>query len=337
MLIYILRRIGLAGLMLCGLVCLTFVITNIAPSDPAALAAGPDAGRSQIEQVRRDYGLDKPLPEQFLRYVVDLAHGNLGRSIATGRPVRDDLALYFPATLELCVVAMTIGMIFGVGFGVLSALHKDGPVDHVTRIFAVSGLALPPFWFGLLLQLAIAGWLGWLPTAGRLSVTTEVPDPITGLLLVDGLLRGNGHMIAEAATYLALPALVLSFPCLAQILRVNRSEMVETLRADYIVAARAHGVSPWRILAVHTLKNAMLPTLAIIGLRWGWMMSSTVLVETVFDFPGIGLYAVSSAVAGDFKPVMGVTLIVGLNFMIANLLIDILYGVLDPRLRSARA
>ena len=335
MLTYILRRIGLAGLMLFGLVCLTFVISNIAPSDPAALAAGPDAGRSQIEQARREYGLDKPLPEQFLRYLADLTRAEFGRSIATGRSVGADLARYFPATLELCLVAMFVGLLLGVPLGILSAVYKDGPVDHATRIFAVSGMALPPFWFGLLLQLAFAAWLGWLPTSGRMSVFTEPMEPITGLLLVDSLLRGEGGMFVEAASYIILPALVLSFPCLAQILRVNRSEMVEALRADYIVSARAHGVRPWRIVAVHALKNAMLPTLAIIGLRWGWMMSSTVLVETVFDWPGTGLYAVSSAIAGDFKPVMGVTLIVGLNFMIANLLVDLLYGVLDPRLRSA--
>ncbi|WP_374441979.1 ABC transporter permease [Stella sp.] len=335
MLTYILRRIGLAGLMLFGLVCLTFVIANIAPSDPAALAAGPDAGRSQIEQLRREYGLDRPLHEQFVRYVSDLARFEFGRSIATGRPVGTDLARYFPATLELCLVAMAVGLLLGVPLGVVSALHKDGPIDHVTRIFAVSGVALPPFWFGLLLQLAFAAWLGWLPTSGRLSVFTEPMEPITGLLLVDSLLAGNGRMFAEAASYIVLPALVLSFPCLAQILRVNRSEMVEALRADYIVSARAHGVRPRRIVVVHALKNAMLPTLAIIGLRWGWMMSSTVLVETVFDWPGTGLYAVSSAIAGDFKPVMGVTLIVGLNFMIANLVVDLLYGVLDPRLRTA--
>lgn len=335
MLTYILRRIGLAGLMLFGLVCLTFVISNVAPSDPAALAAGPDAGRSQIEQARREYGLDKPLHEQFARYVGDLAQADFGRSIATGREVATDLARYFPATLELCIVAMMVGLLLGVPLGILSALHKDGPIDHATRIFAVSGIALPSFWFGLLLQLAFAAWLGWLPTSGRLSVMTDPGDPITGLLLVDSLLRGNGALFLEAGSYIILPALVLSFPCLAQILRVNRSEMVEALRADYIVSARAHGVRPWRIVVVHALKNAMLPTLAIIGLRWGWMMSSTVLVETVFDWPGTGLYAVSSAIAGDFKPVMGVTLIIGLNFMIANLLVDLLYGVLDPRLRSA--
>ncbi len=232
----------------------------------------PDAGRSQIEQVRREYGLDKPLPEQFVRYVADLLRGDFGRSIASGRPVADDLGAYFPATLELCIVAMTIGTISASASACCRPSTRTGRVDHVTRIFAVSGLALPPFWFGLLMQLAFAGSLGWLPTTGRLSIVTEAAPPLTGLLLVDSLLRGNGHLFVEAATYLALPALVLSFPCLAQILRVNRSEMVEALRADYVVAARAHGVSPWRIVAVHALKNAMLPTLAIIGLRWGWMM-----------------------------------------------------------------
>ncbi|WP_137125016.1 ABC transporter permease [Roseomonas sp. HF4] len=335
MLAYVLRRIGLAGLMLFGLVCLTFVISNVAPSDPAALAAGPDAGRSQIEQARRDYGLDRPLHEQFLRYVGDLAQGNFGRSVATGREVGRDLATYFPATLELVILAMALGVLLGVPLGVLSALRKDGPVDHATRIFAVSGIAVPPFWFGLLLQLAFATWLGLLPTSGRISVFTEPPPPITGLLLLDSLLRGDGALFREALSYIILPAIVLSLPCLASILRVNRAEMVEALRMDYVTAARAHGVTPWRIVMVHALKNAMLPTLAIIGLRWGWMMSSTVLVETVFDWPGIGLYAVSSAISGDFKPVMGVTLIVGLNFMVANLVVDLLYGVLDPRLRKA--
>lgn len=321
--------------MLFGLVCLTFVISNVAPSDPAALAAGPDAGRSQIEQVRRDYGLDRPLHEQFARYVGDLARGDFGRSIATSRSVGTDIARYFPATLELVILAMMMGVLLGVPLGVLSALRKDGPADQATRLFAVSGIALPPFWFGLLLQLAFATWLGLLPTSGRLSVFTEPAPAITGLLLVDSLLRGDIALFREALSHIILPAIVLSLPCLASILRVNRSEMVEALRTDYVVAARAHGVAPWRIVWVHALKNAMLPTLAIIGLRWGWMMSSTVLVETVFDWPGIGLYAVSSAIAGDFKPVMGVTLIVGLNFMVANLIVDLLYGVLDPRLRRS--
>jgi peptide/nickel transport system permease protein len=239
MLAYLLRRCALAGLMLFGLVCLTFVIANVAPADPAALAAGPDAGRAQIEQARRDYGLDKPLPEQFVRYVSDLAHGNFGRSVATGRSVGQDLARYFPATLELCLVAMAIGLAAGISLGMLSALFKDRWLDHATRIFAVSGVALPPFWFGLLLQLGFAVWLGWLPTSGRVGVSTDPGQPISGLLLVDSALRGDGPLFVQCLSYILLPALVLSLPCLASILRVNRSEMVEALRADYITAARA--------------------------------------------------------------------------------------------------
>jgi len=335
MLAYLAKRLALFGLMLFGLVCITFTISNIAPADPAALAAGPDAGRAQIEQVRREYGLDRPLPEQFLRYVTDLGSGHLGRSVATSRDVAGELARFFPASFELVVVAMLLGVLLGVPLGMLSAVHKDGWVDHATRIFAVSGIALPPFWFGLVLQLLFATKLGLLPTSGRLSVMTIPPDPITGMLLVDSLLHGQWDVFREAFSYTVLPAIVLSFPCLASILRVNRSEMVEALRADYVMCARAHGVRPWRVVTVHALKNAMLPTLAIIGLRYGWMLSGTVLVETVFDWPGIGLYAVNSAIAADFKPVMGVTLLIGVNFMLANLVVDLLYGVLDPRLRES--
>lgn len=335
MLNYFLKRLlGLIPTLLIVAV-LVFLFVHMLPGDPARLAAGQDADEQTVAMVRAELGLDKPLPQQFLRYVGDLARGDFGRSIATSRPVGTDLARYFPATLELCILAMAIGLVFGISLGMLSALFKDQWLDHATRIFAVSGIALPPFWFGLLLQLCFAVWLGWLPTSGRMGVSTDPGDPITGMLLVDSLLKGNGALFGQALSYILLPAFVLSLPCLASILRVNRSEMVEALRADYITAARAHGVSPWRLVTVHALKNAMLPTLAIIGLRWGWMMSSTVLVETVFDWPGIGLYAVSSAIAGDFKPVMGVTLIVGLNFMLVNLIVDLLYGVLDPRLRDA--
>ncbi|WP_426959760.1 ABC transporter permease [Muricoccus radiodurans] len=337
MLLYLLRRVALTGLMLFGLVCITFTVSNIAPSDPAALAAGPDATPDMVETIRREYGLDRPLPEQFLRYVTDLAQGNLGRSLTTTRPVADDLARYFPATLELVLLSITFGILVGVPAGMLSAVMRDRAPDQAMRFVAVSLVALPAFWFGILLQLAFAVWLGWLPTSGRLDVATPPPDPVTGMYLVDSLVAGDLAVFGAALLHAVLPALVLSFPCLASILRVNRAEMIEVLSADYVTAARAHGVSPWRVVCVHALRNAMLPTLAIIGLRYGWMLGSTVLVETVFDWPGIGLYAVSSAIAGDFKPVMGVTLLIGLNFMIVNLIVDLLYGVLDPRLRGAGA
>jgi peptide/nickel transport system permease protein len=335
MLLYIAKRIGLTGLMLFGLVVITFVVSNVAPSDPAALAAGPDATRDMIETIRREYGLDRPLVEQFAAYVGGIFTGDLGRSIVSTRPVVQELARFFPATFELVLLSMTLGVLVGVPLGMLSALRKNRGADHVTRIVAVSLVALPAFWFGIVLQLVFSVQLGWLPTSGRLDVGMVPPPTVTGMYLVDSLLAGQGETFLAALQHAILPALVLSFPCLASILRVNRAEMIEVLSSDYVTAARAHGVPQWRVVAVHALRNAMLPTLAIIGLRYGWMLGSTVLVETVFDWPGIGLYAVSSAIAGDFKPVMGVTLIIGLNFMIVNLIVDLLYGWLDPRLRAA--
>jgi peptide/nickel transport system permease protein len=335
MLLYLLRRLGLLGIMLSGLVLITFLVSNVAPSDPAALAAGPDATRDMIATIRHEYGLDQPLPQQFLRYVIDLVRLRLGRSIQTGDQVSDDLARYFPATFELVLLSMAFSVVVGVPLGMLAAVRRNRPLDHIVRVLAVSGVALPAFWAALLLQLFFSVRLGWLPTSGQLSVATAPPPAITGMVLLDALLTGQGAVFVEALQYAILPAFVLALPSLAAIVRVNRAEMIEVLSSDYITAARAHGVALWRVIGWLALKNAMLPTLAMIGLRFGWTLGSTVLVETVFDWPGIGLYAVNSAIASDFKPVMGVTLLVGITFMLTNLLIDLAYGWLDPRTRAA--
>jgi peptide/nickel transport system permease protein len=335
MLTYLLRRLGLLGIMLGGLVLITFVVSNVAPSDPAALAAGPDATRDMIATVRHEYGLDQPLPLQFARYVGDLARLRLGRSIQTGDQVTDDLARYFPATLELVLLSMAFSVVVGVPLGMLAAVRRNHLFDHAVRVLAVSGVALPAFWAALLLQLLFSVRLGWLPTSGQLSVATAPPPVATGMILIDALLAGQGAVFKEALQYAVLPAFVLALPSLAAIVRVNRAEMIEVLGSDYVTAARAHGVPPWRVIGWLALKNAMLPTLAMIGLRFGWTLGSTVLVETVFDWPGLGLYAVSSAIASDFKPVMGVTLVIGVTFMLTNLLIDLAYGWLDPRTKSA--
>ncbi|MGL4242554.1 MAG: ABC transporter permease, partial [Beijerinckiaceae bacterium] len=305
-------------------------------SDPAALAAGPDATKDMIETIRKEYGLDQPLWKQFLRYLADLASLNLGRSIVSTRDVTSELAKFFPATLELVLLSMGLGILVGVPLGMLSALRRNSGFDHLTRFAAVSLIALPAFWFGIVLQLVFSVQFGWLPTSGRLDAGAPPPPSVTGMYLLDSLIARDGATFLDALSHAVLPALVLSFPCLASILRVNRAEMIEALSSDYITAARANGVSRLRIVAAHALRNAMLPTLAIIGLRYGWMLGSTVLVETVFDWPGIGLYAVQSAISGDFRPVMGVTLLIGLNFMIANLIVDLCYGWLDPRLRTAQ-
>ncbi len=335
MLRYVARRLALLAVMLGGLVLITFVVSNVAPADPAALAAGPDATKDMIETVRHEYGLDRPLPLQLVRYVADLLQGKLGRSIQTGDQVSDDLLRYFPATMELVLLSMAFSVLAAVPIGVLAAVWRNSLFDHAMRVLAVSGIALPAFWAALVLQLLLGVWLGWLPTSGQLSVATAPPPAITGMVLIDALLWGKFAAFGEALRYAILPAFVLALPSVAAIVRVNRAEMIEVLASDYVVAAQAHGVSPWRVIGWLALKNAMLPTLAMIGLRFGWTLGSTVLVETVFDWPGIGLYAVSSAIASDFKPVMGVTLIVGVTFMLANLLIDLAYGWLDPRTKSA--
>lgn len=335
MLRYLARRIAYLALMLAGLVLITFVISNVTPADPAALAAGPDATPEMIAALRQEYGLDRPLPEQFLRYVGDLLQGRLGRSIQSGNDVLDDLARYVPATMQLVLLAMGFACAVGIPLGILAAVRRHSWFDHGIRVLAVSGVALPAFWIALLLQLVLAVWMGWLPTGGQLSIAADPPPVVTGMVLFDALLAGQWETMADAALHAVLPAFVLSLPCLASVLRVNRAEMIEVLGSDHITAARAHGVLPLRVIGLLALKNAMLPTLAMIGLRFGWMLGSTVLVETVFDWPGLGLYAVNSAIASDFKPVMGVTLVIGLIFMLTNLLVDLAYGWLDPRTRSA--
>jgi peptide/nickel transport system permease protein len=319
--------------MLFGLLCLTFAISHVVPGDPARLAAGPDANPAMIETIRVKYGLDQPLGVQFGRYLGGLAAGDLGESLRSRNAVRDDLARYFPNTFELVTLALLLAVALGVPLGMLSAAYKDRWIDHGARVVSVSAVALPAFWLGLMLQLLLALYLGWLPLGGRLRLTATLPEPITRLLLVDALLRGEWRTLGDALRHAVLPVVTLAVPALASIVRVNRAEMLEALQQDYIMTARAQGFSGYRVATRYALRNAMIPTLTMIGLRYGWMLGGTVLVETVFDWPGIGLYAVNAAVSSDFQPIMGVTLLIGLNFMLVNLLVDLAYGWIDPRIR----
>jgi peptide/nickel transport system permease protein len=329
---YVVRRLAFLGVMLVGLLALTFVISLVAPGDPARVAAGPDATADMVEALRAQYGLDQPLHVQFGRYVTRMVSGDFGRSLRTRHDVAADLVRYFPNSFELVTLAMTLAVVLGVALGMLSAVYRDTWVDHLSRVVSVSGVAIPAFWLGLMLQLLIALDLGVLPLGGRLRLTTAPPAPITHLLFVDAALRGQWGTLGDALQHAVLPVVTLCFPALASIMRVNRAEMIETLKQDYIVNARAQGHSGLRVVAVYALRNAMVPTLGMIGLRYGWMLGGTVLVETVFDWPGIGLYAVQSAIASDFQPIMGVTLLLGFNFMLANFVVDLAYRWLDPRI-----
>ncbi len=333
---FVLKRCVLMIGMLLGLLIITFTISHIAPGDPAALAAGEDATAEMIELVRVEYGLDKPMVVQFYNYLIGILQGDLGRSILTTREVSADIGTYFAATLELVFFSMFFAIILGIPLGVISAVNQNNWIDNVIRFISSSAVGVPMFWLALMLQLYFALILGWFPLGGRLDLMTDPPTTITGLYTIDALLTFEFGILGEALERIVLPAIALSLPALASIIRVNRAEMLETLHQDYIVNARAQGISTVRIVGLYALRNAMLPTLAIIGLRFGWMLGGTLLIESVFDWPGIGLYAVNAAIYSDFEPVMAVTLLLGACFMLANFVIDIIYGYLDPRVLKSR-
>jgi len=330
---YIIRRILLLGLTLWGLSVLTFCISRVAPGDPARLAAGPQATEEMVEQLRREFGLDKSLPFQYWQYLTGIFRGDFGRSIRTRRPVSQDLARFFPATLELVIFSLGLATLLGIVLGTLSGVYHDRWLDQTVRLFSISGLGLPPFWLALMLQLLLATRLRWLPIGGRLSFGVSSPLPITHLYLLDSLFTGHWGAFINTLSHLLLPAMSLSFPALASIIRINRADVLDILEKDFITTARAKGLSERIVIWRHMLRNALIPTTTMVGLRFGWMLGGTILIETVFDWPGIGLYGVQSAIYSDFAPIMGVTLLIGFCFCIANLVIDLLYGVLDPRIR----
>jgi len=332
---FLLRRLLLMLVTLFGLTVVVFTVARVTPGDPARLAAGPDASLEQINLITREFGLDRPLPEQYLLYLKGLARGDFGRSIRTRREVWSDIKGFLPATLELVFFAMGLAAVLGIAFGVLAAVYRDTWVDHLLRLVSIGGVAVPTFWLALMLQLLFCLKLNLVPSGGRIALTMSPPTMLTGFYLVDALLTGNWPVLTSAASHIFLPALVLSAPSLAAVTRMMRADMLDTISKEYVVNARACGLPERFIVAKYVLKNAFIPTLTLIGLRYGWMLGGTVLVETVFDWPGIGQYAVQSSVSADFMPVMAVTLIIGLNFALANLVVDLLYGVLDPRVRYA--
>ena len=330
---FLLRRGLLLLVTLFGLTVVVFAVSHIAPGDPARLAAGPEANAEQIALIQKEFGLDRPLVVQYAVYLKDLVRGNLGRSIRTRHDVLDDIRVFLPATLELVFFTMLLAVILGVVFGVLTAVYRDGWLDHSLRLVSIGSVAMPPFWLALMLQLLFALKFNLVPSGGRIALTMSAPTMITGFFLVDALLTANGPAFWSALSHIFLPALVLASASIAAVARMMRSDMLDTLSKEFVVNARACGLPEQLIVAKYVLKNAIIPTLTLIGLRYGWMLGGTVLVETVFDWPGIGLYAVQSSVSSDFMPVMAVTLIIGLNFALANLAVDLLYGAFDPRVR----
>lgn len=332
---YLIRRVLVTLPLLALVTLLGFIITYLIPADPLSMVLSERAmANPQIVQAYRErWGLDKPPHERYLTYVSNLLRGDLGDSIATQQSVASDLARYFPATIELALAATLIAVLVGVPLGIIAAVHRERWIDHLARVASLVGVCVPVFWLGLLALSLFYYRLQWLPGPGRVNARLSQPPTVTGLLIVDSILAGRMDVLASALQHLALPALVLGAYSMSLIVRIVRSAMIEVLQQDYIRTARAKGVIERLVVTRHALRNAALPAITAIGLAFGNLMAGAVMTETVFAWPGIGRYAVDSATKLDFAPIMGVTLLIAVIYVVINFVVDISYAMLNPRVR----
>ncbi|HLW48994.1 MAG TPA: ABC transporter permease [bacterium] len=330
---YLVRRAGLTAFVIFGITLVTFVLTHVVPADPVVSYLGDHAPQDLVVTARHQLGLDRPLPAQYGIYLRQLVRGNLGISIMDNRPVSADLRQYLPATVELATAAMVVAIAIGVPAGIASAVYKDAWPDHVARIFALAGTSLPIFYLALLLLGVLYVRLGVLPGPGQLGIYTTPPQPVTGMVVVDALLTGDWLALRDALQHLILPAAVLGYYQTGLITRMTRGSLLEVLRQDYVRTARAKGVSERGVVLRHALRNALLPTVTVVGLAFGGLLSGAVLTETIFAWPGIGRYATNSVTNVDIPAVLGVTLVIAVIYSVANLAVDVLYAYLDPQIR----
>ena len=332
---YILKRILLGIIALFGVILITFIVSRVVPSDPAAKWAGPRATPEQIELARSELGFDDPYPIQFVNYIVRIVHGDLGKSLRTHSSVTDELKIFVPATVELVLLATVIAFIVGIPLGLYSAKYKNRLLDHFSRFFAIGAVSLPGFWVALGLQLIFYRHLGWFPVGGRVSVIISLmhrlPN-ITGMLVFDSFITGNWYIFKDAAWHIVLPVVVLSLYPMGLVTRMTRSALLEILNEDYITAARSYGLSERLILVVYALRNSLGPTITAITLSTGYTLVSTFLVESIFGWPGMGNYLATAVIALDYPAIMGVTIFSAVSYLFLNLIADIVVS-LDPRVR----
>ena len=315
-----------------GLLAITFFIGRVVPIDPVLAVVGDRATQAQYDAAKVAMGLDRPLMVQFLSYVGDVLHGNLGISVTTNRPVIDDLARVFPATLEMATLGILIGVLIGVPAGVLAATRQGSWVDQAIRVFALMGYSVPAFWLGLVGLAVFYAGLGWVAGPGRLDIFYDGLVPVrTGLMLVDSALAGDWTVFANALDHLALPSLILGFFSLAYIARMTRSFMLDQLGQEYVTTARVKGVPEWRVIWVHAFKPIRVPLITVIGLSYAGLLEGSVMIETVFSWPGIGNYLTQALLNADMSAVLGATLVIGAVFIFINKISDVLYRILDPR------
>ncbi len=333
MLKYVIKRLLWMPLVLLLVVTLVFFLTHMVPGSAIRVLLGPHVGEAQLQKATAEYGLDKPLLTQYFIYMGHLLRGDLGRSIVTRRPVATELATYLPATLELTFFSLVLIVVVGVVLGVVAAVHRNSPLDILARGVAVGGVALPQFWLGLMFILLFSYYLRWFPMGGRMEMTIAPPTRLTGMYVFDSLFTGNWAALLDALHHLALPVLVMALTNLSTTTAMVRSSMLRTLNEDFTLMAKAYGHRPFRVHYIYALKNSLISAVSVIGLTTGYLLGGDVLVETVFDWPGIGLYAARSILHVDYAPVIGVALVIAAVYAVVNLITDLLYGALDPRIR----
>lgn len=330
---YIIRRIILMIPVLLGITFMTFALTRIIPGDPIELSLGPHASEDQIQSLRKEWALDRPVVVQYLTYLRNLCRGNMGTSIMTRRPVIEDIKTYFPATMELTFFAMLISVVIGIPLGVISAIKANKWPDTVARLYALIGVAMPVFWLGLLLLLLFYYKLGWLPEVGRLSSKLTPPAKITRFYLIDSLITANWDVLFDSLRHIFLPAFCLATAVIGVISRMTRATMLEVLRENFIKAARARGLSRRLVIWRHALRNALLPVVTATGIMFGACLAGAVLTESIFSWPGMGRYAIEAITFLDIEPIAGFTIVTTVVYVGLNLLVDIIYTVLDPRIK----
>jgi peptide/nickel transport system permease protein len=338
---YVGRRLLALLIILPSITLIVFLLSHFVPADPVTLlVAGGDspmaASRARadaVNAIRAQYGLNQPLPVQFVNYLAKLIHGDLGNSIMTQHPVNYDVNLYFPTTLELALSALGLILVFGIVLGILAALNRDGIVDGAINTLAVSFVSLPIFWLALMFQLVFYGLLSVLPLNAQIDpVHFTPPTRITGMMVFDALITANWPVFFQTLHHLILPAVTLAIPTTGTVARLVRSSIVEVMDAEFVTVARAKGLRPTTIMLRHILRNALLPTITYVGLSFGGILSGSVFIETIFNFPGLGLYASQSITAFDYQAVMGVTIIAAIIRVLANLFADVVYAIVDPRI-----
>lgn len=330
---YLVRRAAQSIPVLLGLSMLIFVISRVVPGDPVRLALGPEASEQQVEALRAEMGLDEPLPVQYVDWLIGVLQGEWGMSLRTNNNVFNDIVARLPATFELTVVTLFFAVLLAIPFGVIAGTNKDRWQDHASRITALFGVSMPRFWVAIVLQIIFVVALGVLPLSGRLSDGVAQPPAVTHLYLVDSLLAGQFRTFVDAAKHLLLPSIALGLATLAQVMRLIRSDMIDEQRKDYVMAARAYGLPNNLIEYKYMLRNAFTSSLTVIGLAFGFLLGNAFLVEIVFAWPGMARYGVEAILYQDFNAIVGVTIVVGVGFVSANFIVDLLYGYLDPRVR----